>query len=101
MKTKEADLFEFVNHLSEFLAPRFAETIIRLANNYRKELEQKSRDELVSKELQELEPLFKNYRKTIEEYERAGIGPGYTGAKMQLDQIVKTIKQLYTPTIKK
>lgn len=96
MKTKEAEFFAFVNGLSEFLAPRFAETINRLAYEYRKELEQKSKDEIVSRELQQLEPLFKDYRRTLEDAAK-GTGPGHIGAEMQLEAITKKIKQLYTP----
>lgn len=96
MKTKEAEFFEFVKGLSEFLAPRFAETINRLAYEYRKELEQKNKDEIVSRELQQLEPLFKEYKRTLEDAAR-GFGPGHISAEMQLKDIVKKIKQLYTP----
>jgi predicted Holliday junction resolvase-like endonuclease len=96
MKTKEAEFFEFVNGLSEFLAPRFAETINRLAYEFRKELEQKSKDEIVSRELQQLEPLFKDYKRTLEDA-AMGIGPGHTAAKWKFENIIKTIKQLYTP----
>lgn len=96
MKTKEAEFFDFVNGLSDFLSPRFAETINRLSYEFRKELEQKSKDDIVSRELQQLEPLFKEYRRTLEDAAN-GTGPGQIAAKMKFEEIVKTIKQLYTP----
>lgn len=95
MRTKESEFRAFANSLSEFLAPRFAETLLRLAQEVIDEQKQKSRDEIVSKELQQLEPVLEQYRRNMESAAK-GMGPG---GRMQMRHIIKTIAELYKPRL--
>lgn len=64
-ETAELKLMYFVRELETFLHPRVTEALTKLVWDCRTEFAKAAKDQVFSKEMQELEPILERYRRDI------------------------------------
>ena len=71
-KSKVGQLMYFIRGMDVFLHPRIIEALEKKVWEARTEMAQEARDQKISRELQELEPLLELYRRDIVNYTKGG-----------------------------